>query len=63
MEVLLIADRPLLIGEVERAALALRKVVAKYPTATEAHQLLAGIYRGQGKTELAMLHDTLAQRG
>lgn len=50
-------------GEVERAALALRKVVAKFPTATEAHQLLAGIYRGQGKTELAMLHDTLAQRG
>lgn len=50
-------------GEVERAARALRKVVAKYPSATEAHQLLAGIYRGQGKTELAMLHDALAQRG
>ncbi len=50
-------------GDVERAARALRKVVTKYPTATEAHQLLAGIYRGQGKTELAMLHDALALRG
>jgi Tfp pilus assembly protein PilF len=50
-------------GEVERAARALRKVVAKYPTATEAHQLLAGIYREQGKTELASLHDRMAARG
>lgn len=50
-------------GEVDRAALALRKVVAKYPTATEAHQLLAGIYRQQGKTELASLHDRMAARG
>jgi Tfp pilus assembly protein PilF len=50
-------------GDSERAVLALRKVVAKYPTAAEAHELMAGIYREQGKTELASLHDKLARQG
>lgn len=50
-------------GETERAAAALRKVVEKYPTFVEAHQLLASIYRGQGRLELASLHERLARQG
>ncbi len=50
-------------GDTERAAAALRKIVEKYPTANEAHQLLADIYRGQGRLELASLHDRLARQG
>jgi Tfp pilus assembly protein PilF len=48
-------------GQADRAQMALKKVVAKFPTATEAHRLLAGIYRNAGKTELALTHDTLAR--
>ncbi|MBL8513617.1 MAG: hypothetical protein JNJ55_06465 [Betaproteobacteria bacterium] len=47
-------------GSAGRAELALKKVIAKFPTASEAHRLLAGIYRSAGKVELAATHEALA---
>lgn len=46
----------------ERAIAALKKVIARFPTATEAHRLLADIYRNEGKTELAEAHALLARQ-
>jgi tetratricopeptide (TPR) repeat protein len=44
-----------------RAEAALKKVIAKYPTAAEAHRLLAAIYRDAGKAELATAHEEIAR--
>jgi tetratricopeptide (TPR) repeat protein len=48
--------------KLDRAELALRKIVARYPTAAEAHQLLATLYRQRGETALASLHEQLAAK-
>jgi Tfp pilus assembly protein PilF len=48
-------------GNSGRAEMALKKIVAKFPTATEAHRLLAGLYRDAGKTELAAMHEKFAR--
>ena len=48
-------------GQADRAEMALKKVIAKFPTATEAHRLLANLYRDAGKTELAVAHEKSAR--
>ena len=48
-------------GNTGRAEMALKKIVAKFPSATEAHRLLAGLYRDAGKIELAAAHEKLAR--
>ncbi|MBL8521303.1 MAG: tetratricopeptide repeat protein [Betaproteobacteria bacterium] len=49
-------------GAVAKAEAALKKIIARFPTSTEAHALLARLYAEQGKAELASLHAALAQR-
>lgn len=48
-------------GSTERAEMALKKIISKYPATIEAHRLLAQLYRIAGKTELAAAHEKSAQ--
>ncbi len=54
------AQQYLELRRLDRAELALKKVIAKYPTSTEAHRLLAKLYEDTGKADLALAHQKLA---
>ena len=45
----------------DRAEMALKKIIAKFPSSPEAHRMLAKLYQDAGKTELALLHEKQAR--